>query len=141
MPKPRSVYTRSDTGGDGQCFHVISRVVDRRFVFGVVEKEHFKELLRKVETFSGVEVVTWTILSNHFHLVVHIPERNDEAISDEIFWERLNALYTKDEVEAIGKMMGDIPKMTPGLAGEVLLRAYRQKYIDRMNNVSEFVKR
>ena len=140
MPKPRSMLTMSETGGDGQCFHIISRVVERRFAFGVGEKEHFKGLLRQVEAFSGVEVVTWTILSNHFHIVVHIPERDDEAITDEIFWERLNALYTKDEVEAIGQTMLDIPKMTPGLAGEVLLRGYRQKFIDRMNNVSEFMK-
>ena len=140
MGKPRRMQIFSDTGGAGQCFHVLSRVVDRRFVFGEREKVKFAKLLRKVEAFSGVEVVTWTILSNHFHIVVHIPERDDEAITDDVFWERLNALYSKEEVEGIRETMRLIPVMTPGMAGEVLLRGYRQKFIDRMNDVSQFMK-
>ncbi len=129
----------SVTGQEGQHFHVLSRVVDRRFVFQEEEREFFSGLLRQVEAFSGVDVITWTILSNHFHIVVHIPE-TVEDLPEELFWERLQALYSRDEIHEIRETMKLIPKMTPGLAGQHLLRDYRQKYIRRMHDLSEFMK-
>ena len=32
-------------------YHLISRVVDRRFVFGNEEREHFRMLMRMVENY------------------------------------------------------------------------------------------
>ncbi len=138
--KPRKMLLRSSvTGQEGQYFHVLSRVVERRFVFQEEEREFFKGLLRQVEAFSGVEVITWTMLSNHFHIVVHIPEKVED-LPEEVFWERLQALYSRDEIQEIRETMKLIPKMTPGLAGEHLLRDYRQRFIRRMHDLSEFMK-
>ena len=138
--KPRKMLLRSaETGQEGQYFHVLSRVVDRRFVFQEEEREFFKGLLRQVEAFSGVEVITWTMLSNHFHIVVHISEKVEDLSEDE-FWERLQALYSRDEVDEIRQTMKLIPKMTPGLAGQQMLRDYRQRFIRRMHDLSEFMK-
>ncbi len=138
--KPRKMLLRSlVTGQEGQYFHVLSRVVDRRFVFQEEEREFFKGLLRQVEVFSGVEVITWTMLSNHFHIVVHIPEKVEELSEDE-FWDRLQALYSRDEINEIRQTMKLIPKMTPGLAGQQMLRDYRQRFIRRMHDLSEFMK-
>ena len=47
-------------------YHIMSRVVDRRFVFDDGERERIRKTMRAVEGFSGVEVRTYTILSNHF---------------------------------------------------------------------------
>ncbi len=138
--KPRKMLLRSSvTGQEGQYFHVLSRVVERRFVFQVEEREFFRGLLRQVEAFSGVEVITWTMLSNHFHIVVHIPEKVED-LPEDVFWERLQALYSRDEIQEIRETMKLIPKMTPGLAGQHLLRDYRQKFIRRMHHLSEFMK-
>ncbi len=138
--KPRKMLLRSSvTGMKGQYFHVLSRVVDRRFVFQAEEREFFKGLLRQVEAFSGVEVITWTMLSNHFHIVVHVPDRVEDLPEDE-FWERLQALYSRDEIQEIRATMKLIPKMTSGLAGQHLLKDYRQKFIRRMHDLSEFMK-
>ncbi len=138
--KPRKMLLRSsETGMEGQYFHVLSRVVDRRFVFEEEEREFFKGLLRQVEAFSGVEVITWTMLSNHFHIVVHIPDKV-EQLPEDIFWDRLQALYSRDEIQEIRETMKLIPKMTPGLAGQHLLRDYRMRFIRRMHDLSEFMK-
>ena len=56
-------------------YHCISRVVERRFVFGGDEKEHFIRLMRGYEFFCGVRVVTFCVLSNHFHILVEVPRR------------------------------------------------------------------
>ncbi|MGE3313026.1 MAG: transposase, partial [Limisphaerales bacterium] len=49
-------------------YHCISRVVDRRFIFNDAEKDRFVALLRECEQFCRVRVLTYCILSNHFHL-------------------------------------------------------------------------
>ncbi|MGF1678613.1 MAG: transposase [Candidatus Methylacidiphilales bacterium] len=51
-------------------YHCISRVVDRQFLLGPEEKEHFVKLMRRKEAFSKVRVVAFCIMDNHFHLLV-----------------------------------------------------------------------
>jgi hypothetical protein len=55
-------------------YHCISRVVNREFVFGDVEREQFVQFMREYEAFCGVRVLTYCILSNHFHILVEVPE-------------------------------------------------------------------
>ena len=69
-------------------YHCVSRVVERRFAFGEHEKDVFRKLLRQVEGFCGVRVITWTILSNHFHVLVEIPPKPDVPLSDGEILER-----------------------------------------------------
>ena len=60
---------------DGQGFyHCVSRVVEGRFIFqvsghGSLEAERFIMLMRRLEAFSGVRVLTYVLMSNHFHLL------------------------------------------------------------------------
>jgi hypothetical protein len=43
---------------------MILRAIERRFILG--EKEHFRKLMRSQEVFSGVGLLTWNCMSNHF---------------------------------------------------------------------------
>ena len=63
------------------CYHVVSRIVDRNFRLDDKEKEIFRGMMRRAETFCGVPVLTYAIMANHFHLLVEVPERGtvDEA--------------------------------------------------------------
>ena len=66
-------------------YHVLSRVVDRRMVFGETEKAHFRGLLAAYAEFSGIEVVAWCLMGNHFHLLLRVPPksgRENAEISD-----------------------------------------------------------
>lgn len=56
-------------------YHCLSRVVDRRFILGDAEKERFLFLLRECESFCRVRVLTFAILSNHFHILLEVPPR------------------------------------------------------------------
>ena len=48
-------------------YHLISRVVGREFIFhSDAERERFRLTLRAVEAFSGTQVLTWVIMSNHW---------------------------------------------------------------------------
>src|SRR5271167_4801325 len=65
---------------EGQSFyHCVSRVVDRQFIFqtaghGSPEAERFVLLMRRLEAFSGVRVLTYSLMSNHFHLLCEVPQ-------------------------------------------------------------------
>ena len=50
----------------GAFYHVMSRIVDRRRVIDDTEKGIFHRLMRAMEGFSGVEVVTYAIMESHF---------------------------------------------------------------------------
>ena len=49
------------------------------------------ELLRRVEEFSGVIVLAYAIMSNHFHIFIYVPE--PEEIDDDEILRRINVLY------------------------------------------------
>ena len=56
-------------------YHCVSRIVDRNFVLGDLEKEHFVKLMRAYETFCGVRVITVCVMTNHFHILLEVPQR------------------------------------------------------------------
>lgn len=89
--------------GEGRCFyHVVSRVVDRRRVFEDRDKEVFRRILRNQEAFSGVRVVTYCLMSNHFHLLLEVPDRDSLApLDEEGLLVVLPRLYDGETVEGV----------------------------------------
>ena len=74
-----------------RCYHLISRLEHQVFFLDDNEKTRAVELLRRVEEFSGVMVLAYAIMSNHFHIFIYVPEPED--IGDEEILRRINALY------------------------------------------------
>ena len=118
-------------------YHVISRVVDRRFILGDEEREHFVVLMRKLEAFLGLRVVTYVVMSNHFHLLVEEPDRDDlQAMDRETLLQRLGYLYKQSTVDAVREELDRA-------AGRDDARWQRQiieRYQRRMGDVSIFMK-
>ncbi|MEM0965962.1 MAG: transposase [Verrucomicrobiota bacterium] len=79
-------------GGLGY-YHVMSRTVNGESLFGEVEKEVLRRMLWQVAEFSGVRVVTYALMSNHFHLLVEVPPKGE--ISDAELVRRYGVLYPK----------------------------------------------
>ena len=141
MPLPRSCQFVRAEGGAGEVFHCVSRVVDRRFVFGNEEKKRFRDLLRRAEAFSGVRVLTWCILDNHFHILVHITEPPEERLSEKVVLDRCSRLYSKDEMLAIREAVNRFRKQCGDREqGNAAVMRFLQRYVSRMHNLSEFMK-
>ena len=132
MPRPRR-YLISDS--PVAHYHCVSRVVDRRFVFGERERDVFRMILRQVEAFSGVKVLTWTILSNHFHVLVEVTAPPPEPLSDDEILARCRALYPRDRMDAIAMEFEGAQRLGGGV-----LQQLRAKYLARMWDLSEFMK-
>ena len=74
-----------------RCYHLISRLEHQAFFLDDDEKTRAVELLRRVEEFSGVIVLAYAIMSNHFHIFIYVPEPED--IGDEEILRRIRVLY------------------------------------------------
>ncbi|MCC5839443.1 MAG: transposase [Opitutales bacterium] len=59
--------------GRAAVYHVVSRTCGQEFLLGAVEKERMRDLIGRVAAFCGVELLTFCILDNHFHLLVEVP--------------------------------------------------------------------
>ncbi len=70
-------------------FHVVSRVVDRRHIFGPDEKEKFLSYLRRYERFCRVRIIGYCLMDNHFHLLVKVPGRPQNRPTQAVLMEHL----------------------------------------------------
>ena len=82
-------------------YHCLSRVVDRRFIFGDLEKEKFIALLRECEEFCEVNVLTHCLMSNHFHILLEVPHRPAVLPSAEAILDKLARLSGHQNVGAV----------------------------------------
>ena len=127
----RSARVKMEGGG---YYHCMSRVIERRMILGKPEKEVFRRMMRKVEGFCGVKILTYAIMSNHFHILTHVPPR--EEISDEELVRRLGFLYGKPFVDEFAQKLETARKRKD----ERHAKRLREKYLYRMYEVSEFMK-
>ena len=125
---------RLKESGQRACYHVISRVVDRQMVLGPQEKEKFCKLMRAVSGFSGVNVLTYAILDNHFHLLLEVPK--PEPVTDKELLHRLQFLYDADQVSRIAEWLKNYRKEGAHEAAAIL----KNRYTCRMYDLSEYVK-
>jgi REP element-mobilizing transposase RayT len=101
---------------------------------GDLEREKFRELMRGSERFCGVRVLTYAILSNHFHILVEVPER--EEVDEAEIVARLPSIYDSKaifELQAQWKLWRQ-----QGL--EDLVQRDMARLRARMYDISEFVK-
>jgi REP element-mobilizing transposase RayT len=120
---------------DGAAYyHMMSRVVDRRRVFDDGEKELFRKTMRAVEGFSGAQILTWTALENHFHILLYIPER--QPVADGELIRRLLFLYDKTLVGKLAAHLATLRASGQDEAAEV----FKKQYTCRMYDLAEFGK-
>ncbi len=103
---PKRQIPGADEGG---VFHVTSRVVDRRMIFEEEEKRRFLWLAKAYGAFGGLELVTWCVMGNHFHLLVRVPPgsgRRSMALTEEQVLARMARIYSKSEMEDFRCVLG-----------------------------------
>ena len=117
-------------------YHCISRVVDRRFVFEDAEREQFRMFMRMQENFSGCRVLSYCIMSNHFHILLEVPPVPDGGISDEELLKRLSAIQSEAIVAMVARELAEARATgRDGLVAEIHAR-----FTYRMHDLSEFMK-
>lgn len=122
--------------GKPALYHCLSRVVNRDRVLGPEEREHFVHLMRLYERFCRVRVLTFAVMSNHFHLLLEVPARPEHEPSDHELLEHLAILYSKAQVAEIRQQLQR--HRDHGLHDDA--EELRQKFLGRMYNLSAYMK-
>ena len=136
MRKSRFLAEWRDSASKPVIYHCVSRVVDRRFVFAERECEAFRMFLRMYENFSGCRILSYCIMSNHFHLLLEVPPMAGVGLSDEVLLRRLAALYSDAFVAGVAVELVEARKSgAEGGAAEIHAR-----FTYRMHDLSEFMK-
>jgi putative transposase len=84
-----------------ELYHTCGRVVGRSFLLGDEEREHFRMLMRMCEKFTGCRVLSYCLMSNHFHILLEVTPVPEGGITDEVLFERLGVFYGEAQVAAI----------------------------------------
>jgi len=143
MRRSRWLADWKDSATKPVIYHCISRVVDRRFVFEERECEAFRMYMRMYENFSGCRVLSYCIMSNHFHLLLEVPPMADGGLSDVELLQRLGGLYSEVVVAGVAAELAEARKSSIGgddAAGEARVAAIHARFTYRMHNLSEFMK-
>ena len=131
MRKPRM-----KNEGEG-FYHVTSRCVDRAFKFDDEDKSRIVDQIRRMGVFCGVEIGTYTVMSNHFHLLLHVlPPRE---LDDEELLRRIAVLYGKTKANDL-RLDWECWRRKGSASALKRLEAGRRFYLRRMGDLSIYMK-
>ena len=73
-----------------RCYHLISRVAHRAYFLDEDERTRLVDFVRRVAEFSGVKLLAYSVMSNHFHIFVYIgrPEATGSDIVTTVNYHR-----------------------------------------------------
>jgi putative transposase len=116
-------------------YHCLSRVVDRQFILHETEKDQFVSLMREYEAFCEVEVLTYCVMDNHFHVLVEVPKRPEVLPTAEEVIAKLKRMSGEHFV-GMAEQQVAMYRAAGDTAGEA---AFLERYYCRMWNVSGFM--
>lgn len=117
--------------GQSAVYHCVTRVVGGAMLLDNQAKEVLRKQIWYMARFCGIEVLTYCIMTNHFHVLVRVPGK--QAVNDEQLLVRFSELYgrQKGRVEALEAILKK---------GGRDAQVEREKLLARMGDVSLFMK-
>ncbi|MCF3648897.1 transposase [Synoicihabitans lomoniglobus] len=113
----------------------MTRTVNGERLLDDVAREVLRKQLWQVADYCGLEVVTYAIMSNHFHVLVRVPQRAD--MSDAELLRRYAVLYpkpTRYQTAQLAVIKGQLAKGAPEGS------AWRERQLALMGDLSGFMK-
>ena len=113
----------------------MSRTVNGERLLDDVAKEVLRKQLWQISDYCGLEIITYAIMSNHFHVLVRVPQK--PAVTDAELVRRFRILYPKptkyqtarfDVIQSQLKSNGDAAK------------EWRNQQLAMMGDLSQFMK-
>ena len=124
------------------CYHVMSRTCGGDYLFGAEEKEAFRKIMRRMARFCGVKVLTYAVMSNHFHILARVPcrvkflkrfdDQPDEAegSGEERLMQHLSILYSQAYVTRVRKELAWMREQQMEADAEKFLLKYKRRFCD-----------
>ena len=118
----------------GAYYHLVGRCALQHYLFTDEEKRVFVAMMRRVAAFSGLDILTHCVMSNHYHILVRVP--SPFSISEAELLRRVAALYGDARAKEMRLRWADYRKK--GMI--TTLQAEQGKLRTRMNDISPFMK-
>jgi len=128
---------RTKLKGVAAVYHCITRTVAGEMLFDDVAKEVLRKMIWQVADFSGVDVLAYCVMSNHFHVLVRVSKRAKLSRSELV--RRYRVLYAKSR-SAYQPDPDVLEVILKGEMDEALAKDWRERLETRMGDVSEFMK-
>ncbi|HVU16018.1 MAG TPA: transposase [Candidatus Didemnitutus sp.] len=74
MDRMREARIKIDPKSAEAVYHCVSKAVAAAYLFDGPAKETFRKQLWRAADYCGVQVITYVILDNHFHVTVRVPK-------------------------------------------------------------------
>ncbi len=134
MNAGRRIYPHPDSIAG--VWHCYSRIIDRTYLLDNPAKDFFLTTLRAYEDLLGVEVLTFCLMSNHFHLLVRVPHRPEGLdVPLEVILARMGRAVGEHAMDLIRRNLA-FWETTGNLDA---IEAWRQRQMKRMFSLSEFI--
>jgi len=136
-----------------QYYHVMSRTAGGDYLMKAEEKDALRIIMRRMAKFSGVQVLTWTVMDNHFHILAKVPEKKtylkqfddkegeDLGAGEERLLKHLTSLYTGAYLSRLRKELADFRKRGMLDQAEQFLNKYKRRFCDISLYVKEVKER
>ncbi len=121
---------------DHAYYHCVSRVVDRRFALGDEEKQQFIHFMRLYEKFCQVRVISYCLMSNHFHLLVEVPAKAENPMSEEELIAHIAKCHGKRRAHMVAEEVRQYRAVGAHEAAQRVLESYQV----RLRDLSQFMK-
>ncbi len=121
---------------ESYTYHVMSRTCGGEVFFDGVEKEALKRVMWRLAEFSGVKLITYCIMGNHFHALVEVPkreiwlERFAGPTGEARLLDHLRALYSKAYVDYLKSEIAELRKMGLEALVQTKLEGIKKRFCD-----------
>jgi REP element-mobilizing transposase RayT len=100
--------------------------------------------MRMYENFSGCRVLSFCVMSNHFHILLEVPPMEAGGISDEKLLARLAAIYPENFVQGVADELAaaraeEIAEEGLTAGNEAKVREIHARFTYRMHSLSRFM--
>lgn len=132
MREPRIKISPELSAAD---YHCMTRTVNGEWLFSDVDKEVLRQQIWQVADYCGVRILTYTVMDNHFHVVVRVPQAG--PIPDTELVRRFQVLYPKPT--RYQAMRLDVIIAQLGSNG-VAAQEWRKRQLRLMGDISQYMK-
>ncbi len=132
---------------ESYCYHVMSRTCGGEVLFDDVEKEALRRVIWRMAEFSGIKVVTYCLMSNHFHLLAEVPhratwlQRFDGPQGEEKLFDHLRTLYSRAYLGLLRDELADLRARGLSALAEQRVAALKKRFCDLSLFVKEIKER
>ncbi len=132
---------------ESYCYHVMSRTCGGEIWFDDVEKEALRRSIWRMAEFSGIKIVTYCLMGNHFHLLAEVPhrrtwlERFDGPDGESKLFQHLSILYSKTYLGLLRDELADLRQRGMGVLANQKIDALKKRFCDLSLFVKEIKER